>query len=916
MTVRELTVLIVEDSEDDAMLAAAALERADHQVRWRRVDGAGQMARALEEEHWDVVLCDHVLPQFDSVAALGVLAASACAAPLIVVSGAIGEEAAAAAIRCGAADYVGKDHLSRLAAVVDTQLSHAELSAAQRRAEAQFRSAFDDAPFGSAVVALAADTGRLLRVNRALCKATGYTERRLLESRVQDLLHPDYMQDLENGLALLREGDRRTYRAEGRLLDAAGEELWVLFSISPVREPGGHDAVAQFIDIADRKRVEEAMRHANEEVLESSRLKSEFVANMSHEIRTPLNGVIGLGELLGDTDLNADQRKYVAGIRGSGQALMSVISAVLDFSKMDSGEPTLDRADFDPAKIVAEACAILAPTAAAKGLRLTRSIDASVPDLAHADAGRIRQVLINLVDNAVKFTEAGEVVVGLSVPAHRPATLCFEVTDTGPGVGSTERLFEPFWQDDSSVTRRHGGTGLGLAIVKQMLTLMGGAIDFETTLGVGSHVSFSIPFATAQGADAPTELAGIRALVVDNDATHLLISQHQLSWGGIRVTPVGGSAAALVALEAAADAGDPYQIAMIDLAMAKMDGLELTAAIRANTKVADTRVLLLTSMPVSREALEKAGADSTLIKPVGREQLIAEVTHVLGARETATPVAENGSIVHAPRNTGRLLLAEDDESSQLYATHLLEHDGWQVKLARNGREAVAFAASDTYDAILMDCQMPELDGYSATGEIRRHEGAKRHTPIIALTAHASEQDRARCLDAGMDDYITKPVSPATIGVALQRALDASPRAVARSPTSRKRVSPPRSKRLAPLLDARPLAFVSQTDPAAGKRFADLFVHTARQYIRELAEAEAVGDGATVQSIVHTLKGSAATIGATRMRQKCELLGKAAASGRATDISARQSDLETAFTLTEAALQTNNRKTSNDKNDNT
>jgi CheY-like chemotaxis protein/HPt (histidine-containing phosphotransfer) domain-containing protein len=251
---------------------------------------------------------------------------------------------------------------------------------------------------------------------------------------------------------------------------------------------------------------------------------------------------------------------------------------------------------------------------------------------------------------------------------------------------------------------------------------------------------------------------------------------------------------------------------------------------------------------------------------------------------------------------GRVLLVEDDEINQLFTSQMLEQDGWQVQLADNGREAVTFAESGSYDAILMDCQMPELDGYAATGEIRRHEGPKRHTSIIALTAHATKEDRARCLDAGMDDYITKPFSSSALDAALQRAVDKPPRIAARSRTPRKRVGPAHTKRLEPLLDATRLTLVSQADPAAGKRFADLFIRNARQYMLEIAEAEAAGDSATVKSLVHTLKGSSATIGATRMRQRCEQLGIAVASGKAADIPARQSDLERALVLTEAALR--------------
>jgi PAS domain S-box-containing protein len=909
---RKLAALIVEDSQDDAVLDVSALEDAGQRVRWRRVEDADQMAQALAEEHWDVVLCDHVLPRFDSFAALRVLAASGCETPLIVVSDAIGEETATAAILKGAADYVSKDHLRRLAAVVHAQLRNAELSAAQRRAEQQSRSAFDDAPFGSAVIALGPDAGRLLRVNGALCKATGYTRARLLDSRVQELMHHDDKRRVEGALKALREGRKHTYRAEARLLNAAGKELWFLFSVSDVREPGGRDAVAQFIDIEARKRVEEALQVAHQQAVEASRLKSEFVANMSHEIRTPLNGVIGLGELLADTKLNAEQRAYVSGIRDSGEALMAVISDILDFSKIEAGRLTLDPEDFEPHEVVADACAMLAITAKKKGLKLIASIDAGVPDVARADSGRIRQVLINVINNAVKFTDAGEVVIHLSVEDGNSHQLRFDVTDTGPGIQPGAHPFEPFWQADSSLTRHHGGTGLGLAIAEQMLELMGGAIDFKNMRGGGSRVWFTVPFEDASGAVAAVvDLAGLRALVADDSANHRSIVERQLGSLGVRVTPVDSGEAALAELQAAVDGGDPYQIAVLYLVMPGMDGLAVTAAIRDSPALNATRVLMLTPTLVSAGAVEEAGADSSLSELAGRSRLGLEVARVLGVPGATPRARANAPAGRRLRGQGRVLLAEDDAVNQLFAVRLLERDGFQVEVAGDGSAGVALATSGGYDVILMDCQMPELDGYHATQEIRRREGSKRHTPIIALTAHATKRDRERCLAAGMDDYVAKPFTTVTLEDALRRALDRPPRA-------RDRTCPRRpgtrsgQRRIAPVLDRNRLAQVSQTDVAGGVQLADLFIRGARQRIVDLAAAEAAGDARTVQELAHALKGSSATIGATRMKRACDRLGKAAASGRVADVSAWQTDLEAALALTEAALQKSNETRSRDQ----
>jgi PAS domain S-box-containing protein len=908
MTIPELAVLIVEDSEDDATLVVGALKDAADRVRWRRVEDADEMALALREERWDIVLSDHTLPRFDSSAAMRVLATSGCHAPFVVVSGAIGEEAAAAAIRMGAADYVSKDRLSRLVGVVRTQLRDAELSAAQLRSEEQFRSAFDDAPFGSAVIALGTDGGRFLRVNDALCKAVSRPQESLLNLRMQELLHQDDRRRLANGLRALRDGRKRTYRAEVRLLDAGGQVTWFLVSLSGVRESGRTRAIAQFVDIDDRKRVEDALQLANREALAASRYKSEFVANMSHEIRTPLNGVLGLGELLAETSLDADQRAYVAGIRGSGDALMGVITAVLDFSQIDSGKLTLNPTDFEPRKIVADTRAMLFAAAREKGLELTAAIDASVPESAHGDGGRIRQVLINVVGNAVKFTDSGEVTVSLGLADGDPLALDFVVRDTGPGVGSTARLFDPFWQADSSMTRRHGGTGLGLTIVKQMLALMGGTIDFESTPGAGSRVRITIPIEGAHGTlGPPVDLSAVRTLIINDKPTPRMISTRQLSWPGARVTAASTAKTALAELEAAIEAGDHYHVAVVDLLMKGPDGRALAAAIRANPKLDDTAVVVLTCTPLSPDALEKGGADGFLTEPTSRPLLRIEIARVLAARGTAPGAPTTDSATQVRRDSGRVLIVEDDASNRLFAGHLLKHEGWHVDFAENGREAVACAASGSYDAILMDCQMPELDGYHATDEIRRNEAAKRHTPIIALTAHASEQDRARCLEAGMDDYIAKPFTPAALDDALQRAMRNHPR-------DGGRISPPppcrgsTRNRLAPVLDRSRLGLISSTDAGAAEHLANAFIVTARERIAELNLAEAAGDITIVEGLAHALKGSAATIGAMRMNQACERLGKTAASG-AVDMSTQQIDLEAAFVLTEAALQKLTGKTS-------
>jgi PAS domain S-box-containing protein len=642
------------------------------------------------------------------------------------------------------------------------------------RAEAQFHSAFDDAPFGSALISLGPDLGRFARVNHALVEATGYSEAELLRKCLPEVLHPDYRAECERKLRALRIGATQTSKTEARLLGCDGSEGWFVLSVSAVSESAQlTHGVAQFVDIDAHKALEEALREAHRQASEVSGLKSAFVANMSHEIRTPLNGVAGLAELLARTELSERQGAYVSAIRSSSEALMSVIGDILDFSKIEVGKLSLDAADFGPAEILAQASEVLSASAQRKGLVLNTSVDARVPGVARADAGRIRQVLINLIGNAVKFTDTGEVTVQLTVVDGDRPQLRFDVCDTGPGFDADARPFEPFWQADSSLTRRHSGTGLGLPIVKELVELMGGEIGIESVPGTGTQIWFTAPY------------------------------------------------------ESASAAVDRF-------------------------------------------------VDSTASDNADHEAPVPP------------PSAD-------PHTAGRLLLVEDDAVNQLYAISLLEDEGWHVDLAENGREAVARASEGRYDVILMDCQMPVLDGYGAAREIRGIEGTARHTPIIALTAHASALDREQCVAAGMDAYVAKPFSVATLEAALGRALapDASG---LDTPVS---ADPGPNEEAPPVLDPSRLALVPE--PVA-EELTRAFVRLSGERIAGLDAAEATADSATAQKLVHALKGSSATIGAVRLSKASAELEAAIACGRVEEIAARQRDLKEAYELTEAALR--------------
>jgi PAS domain S-box-containing protein len=815
-----------------------------------------------------------------------------------------------APIRDGARMVVGASVIARDIA----QRKVAE--AALRESEARFRGAFEDSAVGMALVAL---DDRFIRVNRALCAMVGYTEEDLLTRTFAELTHPDDLPATRDLARRLNSGEISSSEAEKRYFRKDGELVWVQIGVTMLRDPAGAPlySVTQFQNISDRKAAEHAVREksadlerANIELDRASRVKSEFLATMSHEIRTPMNGVIGMIDLLLETELTPEQREYTQTIAASGEALLTIINDILDFSKIDAERLELDMTDLDMRRIVEDVGALFAAQAHMKGLELGVLVADDMPPFLRGDAGRVRQILTNLIGNAVKFTQSGEIVVRASVDAVAAGAVMVRctVSDTGAGITAEQqdRLFQPFSQVDSSTTRKYGGTGLGLAICKRLAGLMGGAIGLESEPGLGSTFWFTARLEMTAGTVPlglePADLRGRRVLVVDDSAVSRQILRHHLAAAGMIVDAVPDGPRALAALRQAHDMGRPYIVAVLDMVMPDMDGAAVVRAIRADAAFAPMRLVMLASISPHESGNQDQvlEVDAFLTKPVRRAQLYACLEQTLGGETTNRALEERASAdrpLTAARATGPtaptlVLVAEDNTVNQRVIVRMLEKRGYRADVAATGLDAVEATLHSRYALIFMDCQMPEMDGYDATRAIRAREApTERRTPIVALTANAQAGVGDLCLAAGMDDYVTKPITLAKLDATLSRWAGAEsantvgagePAPTADEPA----VDPATLEALGTLADEDQPDFLQEVIAT--------YLQDMPPRLTALREAVRLADIPAIGQAAHTVKGSSRTIGARQLAQLAAELEEPANQGTTKNQEQLVEAIEAAF----------------------
>ena len=802
----------------------------------------------------------------------------------------------------GLAMYIGSlaGRTRRIQALVDAK------TAALADSKIYLETVFDTV--GAGIVLIDPSTHTIVDVNRAAAKLIG-SDRSTI---IGEFCH-SYICPAEEGCCPITELHQRVNQSERTLLTANGDRLPVMKTVTEVVISGRPHLLESFFDISAQKVAQEAAEQTNlklhqalddvrqlaTEAEKANLAKSEFLANMSHEIRTPMNGVMGMIELLLKTELSPQQHHQAETAYRSAESLLAVLNDILDFSKIEAGKLEMSPVPFDLRTAVEDIGHLLAPRAKSKEVELIVRYSPHAPSRLVGDVVRVRQVIANLLGNAIKFTQQGHVLLSVDCEAMQDgdATMCISVADTGIGIPSdkTEYIFAKFSQADASTTRRFGGTGLGLAISRSLVKMMGGRISVRSEMGKGSEFAFTVTLPLDTSPPPPPkarseELNGLRVLVVDDHPVNRqVLSELLLDWQMVPQLVTDGPAA-LQALRSARDREQPFALALLDMCMPGMDGLELYGHIREDASLQMKAVLMLSSSDHGSQAnrCRQMGVDSYLVKPVRQDELQDAVLLVLGKARAAV-ASEEAALPVLSGPPLRVLLAEDNPVNQEVATALLAHLGCHVTTVDNGLKAVQAAQEQEFDLVFMDVQMPEMSGLEATAKIRQLEQQSgKHLPIVAMTAHALKGDNERCRQAGMDDYITKPISGARVAAIISRIIPVSAgeaAAVATPATSddtaaeATRVSPDPSA----AVDLADLVQRCMNKPQIAHRVLAKFEQTALGLLREIEQATEREDLETGGRHAHALKGAAANISAERLRaaaakmeQQCKVGAGAAA----------------------------------------
>ncbi|MCI0330904.1 MAG: response regulator [candidate division Zixibacteria bacterium] len=732
------------------------------------------------------------------------------------------------------------------------------------QSEERFRSIFENASAG--MVTITSD-GRYLQVNPAFCRWLGYSERELLGMAVLDVTHLDDFEKTHSVLREINAGKRPAIELEMRYVRKDGQVVWGHVSAAWLYDTEGKPlyGVSLIQDVTERKRAVEELACARDAALEQANLKSQFLANMSHEIRTPMNGVLGYLGLLSSRAFadEGEMAEFVRGAKSSAETLLGIINDILDFSKIEAGKLSLESIEFDLRTVVEDTASLLAPKAEQKGLELACLVEFGVPLALKGDPTRLRQVLINLTGNAVKFTEKGEIVIRASLLAEdeKNARIRFSVKDTGIGIPPDKHhlLFQSFTQVDGSSTRRFGGTGLGLAISRQLVELMGGIIGFQSEPGQGSEFWFEVTLSknlTARPRLASADIRSAAILVVDDNSVNRDILCRMVESFGCRAFSAGRSAEGMKVLQKQLTLGDPIRAAIIDFQMPEENGEELAKKIKSHPALEPTFLVLLTSVGTRGDALraKQAGFAAYLHKPVKQSQLLEAISAVLSrskGREKEQPLITRHWLEEAKRG-GSILVAEDNQVNRAVAEAVLSRAGYSVVCVKDGREALEVFSVRDFDLILMDVQMPEMDGMEATREIRKMTGAKSRIPVIAMTAHALSGDKEKCLKAGMNDYVSKPIEPLELREVVERWMARRPL----SPVSEKGESG-----AAPPVDWARLEQSSGGDAAFRRQLTEVFLADGEARLGRVNESLRAKNFERIGREAHSIKGAAANFGA-------------------------------------------------------